>query len=108
MAPQLVRLKLLTAVDRGAFAGYCIAWGLAKAAQAIIEEEGILAEGAEGGAKRHPAVEILNTALATMHKFAAEFGFTPSSRTRLGDWGTDKGGDELDAFAKSKRRTKHG
>ncbi len=106
MAPELVRLKLLTSVDRGVFAGYCIAWGIAKAAQAIIAVEGIMAEGAEGGVKRHPAVEILNTALTTMHKFAVEFGFTPSARARLGDWGTDKGGDELDAFAKSKRGVK--
>ena len=81
IAPELERLGLLTVVDISALAGYCVAyqrWREAERAVKAATGAGGLAlaisQGIEGMARAR---------LKLMKLLAAEFGFTPSSRSRV-------------------------
>ena len=81
MAPELGRLGLLTVVDLRAFAGYCQSyrrWREAeRAVSAMIAAGGLtmaISQGLEGMARER---------LRLMMRLAAEFGFTPASRSRV-------------------------
>jgi P27 family predicted phage terminase small subunit len=81
IAPELERLGLLTVVDIPALAGYCVAyqrWREAeRAVKATVAAGGLalaISQGIEGMARAR---------LKLMKLLAAEFGFTPSSRSRV-------------------------
>jgi P27 family predicted phage terminase small subunit len=90
---ELDRIGMLKKVDRAALATYCEAWSILVAAEALIAEHGLMILQFEtqsvDGARiyvrpvKNPAVLIAKDASATIRAFAAEFGLTPSSRTRL-------------------------
>lgn len=91
VARGLWDLGLLTAIDVGALAAYCQAWARWKNAEKLIEKAkkaypaggGLFVETTNGNLIQHPAVGIANRAMADMVKFAAEFGMTPSGRTKV-------------------------
>jgi P27 family predicted phage terminase small subunit len=94
LAPELSRLGLLTAVDRGCFAGYCSALAEFRAATETIEKEGhyltvggFFDEEAKewrgGQMQPHPALAQQRTAMKAMRDFGTLFGLDPSSRARL-------------------------
>lgn len=83
LAPELNRLGLLTIVDLEALSAACLSWSLAVQASEAIKAEGIIVPDGVGRVHKHPAFQILRDSLATFKSFAAEFGLTPSSRTRL-------------------------
>ena len=90
MAPELNRMRLLTQVDRAAFAGYCAAysrWAQATADLAKVGGFTIVTE--KGYVLQHPLVGVANKALELMLKCAVEFGLTPSSRSRVSVPNTD-------------------
>jgi P27 family predicted phage terminase small subunit len=81
LAPELKRLGLLTVVDLPAFAGYCQSfkrWREAERAVSIAILAGGLgiavSQGLEGMARER---------LRLMKTLAAEFGFTPASRSKV-------------------------
>lgn len=87
---ELADIGVLCAVDRCALAGYCVAWSRwVKAELALQESEldpdgGLVLQGKEGGGLyQHPMLAVANKAMDQLHKFASEFGMTPSSRTRV-------------------------
>lgn len=94
ITPELERLGLLTTVDFAALANYCQAFADWKAAVVTLREEGRILTSEKGNLMSHPAVVHRNHAAALMLKFAVEFGFTPSSRSRV----TVGKKDELDEF----------
>lgn len=104
VAPRLYRQGLLTAVDRAALAAYCQAYGrwvqaedaLARMAKADLLTDALMIKTHNGSAVQNPLVGIANTAMRDMMRFAAEFGFTPSARTRL----SGHGGDGTDPASK--------
>lgn len=83
LVPELSRLGLLTVVDLEALSAACISWSIAIKATEAIKAEGIIVPDGAGRVHKHPAIQILRDSLATFKAFAAEFGLTPSSRTRL-------------------------
>jgi P27 family predicted phage terminase small subunit len=107
LEPELARMKLLTAVDWGQFAAYCQAFAHWKAAEEWMQQNGTVAtfRDDKGNVKYMQAVpqmSIAHKSLELMKKFAAEFGLTPSARSRL-NVGTVKdkdkgasGGNDLD------------
>ena len=89
---ELEKLGLVTQIDRAALAAYCAAW-----AEAVFCEKKIATlneanpEAAAGLATITPSgyqqmsvwVQIRNAAYKRMMSFAAEFGMSPSSRSRV-------------------------
>lgn len=74
---------VLTRVDRAALEAYCVSYARWLQAEEEVEREGITIVGPKGGVMKNPAVSVSLQERAIMHKFAAEFGMTPSSRSRL-------------------------
>lgn len=82
---------LMTELDRAALSAYCAAYGRwAQAERAINQMAGkdgihaaLLVRTKDGNAIQNPLVGIANKARADVVRFAAEFGMTPSARTRV-------------------------
>jgi P27 family predicted phage terminase small subunit len=93
VARQLEVLGLLASIDRGALAAYCAAYGLWADAQRRLAAYNASEKGKKAGAYlietpggaiiQHPLVGIVNQARKDVVKFAAEFGMTPSARSRV-------------------------
>lgn len=80
----------MTDVDRAALAAYCQAYGVwAQAERAINklqvggEVNGLLMKTTNGNVVQHALIGIANKARADVVRFAAEFGMTPSARSRV-------------------------
>lgn len=88
---DLVALGILTNLDRGALAAYCQAWGrwsaaetaLARMAERDASTDGLIIRTKSGNLIQNPLVGAANKAMADMVRYAAEFGLTPSARTRV-------------------------
>lgn len=90
IAPILVlERKTLTEADLATLENYCLAVGTMRAAQRLINIEGLVR--ADG--KKHPAVSIMNNAQTTQRLCAAELGLTPVSRSRPAVRNDDEGND---------------
>ena len=83
IAPTLMTLGLLTLIDRATLEGYCMAYYRWRQAEEVLEKEGMVFRTPKGYVQQRPEVSIAQGYLAKMHSLAAEFGFTPASRTRV-------------------------
>jgi len=83
IAPRLAALGLLTQIDRGALAGYCFHWGVWEVAMEHVKEEGPVVYAKTGFPLVNPWLAVANKSMAEMRAFLAEFGMSPSSRTRV-------------------------
>ena len=105
VSERLYRAGILTEVDRGALAAYCQAYGrwiqaeraIARLAEADKATGGLLINTTNGNAIQNPLVGVANKAASDMVRFAAEFGMTPSARSRIKAEGQGAG-DEADKF----------
>ena len=90
-APQLHRLGLLTKIDLTALAAYCTAYQHWRLATEALEARRV-AEASDHGLTltletktiTNPLVSVAYKASTEMLRFAAEFGFTPAARARIG------------------------
>jgi P27 family predicted phage terminase small subunit len=81
----------MTEIDRAALAAYCQAYGrwaqaeraLARMAEKDALNSGLIIRTKNDNAIQNPLVGIANTAKRAVVKYAAEFGMTPSARTRV-------------------------
>lgn len=80
---ELHTLGILTKVDRATLTAYCMAWGDLVKAEQQIEKEGEVIVSDKGGMYQNPWVAIKKRSMDQVVKFSAEFGMTPSSRSRL-------------------------
>ena len=83
LAPEMMRLGILTNADVTAFAAYCTAYANWKQAQIYINEYGPTVETPNGYMQPSPYVAIAKNALNDMKIFCQEVGLTPSSRARI-------------------------
>ena len=91
ISEELYNIGLLSNVDRAALAAYCQAyarWSQAEQAISKMGERDLLTGGlmiktTNGNAIQNPLVGTANQAMAAMMRFAAEFGMTPSARSRI-------------------------
>jgi P27 family predicted phage terminase small subunit len=121
IAPELLRLGLVTVVDRAALAAYCQAYAELKEATKQLDTEGrivaVYAKDLNGDVlldrkknpvvesyRAHPAVKLQRDAFARVKAFLAEFGLTPSSRSRLsmGPQGGADAPDSVSGFARKR------
>lgn len=87
----LYNLRLLSEIDTAALAAYCDAFAtwqkaskaLQKAALADDVWHGLLITTSNGNLIQNPLVGIINKAKADVVHYAAEFGMTPSARSRI-------------------------
>ena len=98
VAGQLEKIGMLTLVDRGAFATYCIAWATLIEAHKHVRSHGAVLITADRETVdpetgevikivcvpvKNPWLQIQKESAAIVRAFAAEFGLTPSSRARI-------------------------
>ena len=83
LVPELARLNLITHLDRGQLAIYCVAYAQWIEAAEFIQKFGSMVKTPSGFPVQSPYVAILNRQADTMIRIASEFGFTPASRAKL-------------------------
>ncbi len=91
IAGDLQRLSLLSAIDRGTLAAYCQAYGRWIAAERALRRmaerdqltDGLMIKTTNGNPVQNPLVGTANKSMSDMVRFAAEFGMTPSARSRI-------------------------
>jgi P27 family predicted phage terminase small subunit len=91
VSEDLFKVGLLSVVDRAALAAYCQAYARWVQAERSIAEMakrdqltgGLMIKTTNGNAIQNPLVGTANKAAADMVRYAAEFGMTPSARSRI-------------------------
>ena len=83
IVPDLERLGLLTRLDRTALALYCQAYGRWFDAEKKAAAHGMVVKSKRGALIQNPYLGIANRAWKQVHEMIAEFGMSPSSRTRV-------------------------
>ena len=91
VSQELFDARLLSDIDRAALAAYCQAYGRwAQAEKAIAGMAkndqltgALMIRTTNGNAIQNPLVGTANKAAADMIRYAAEFGMTPSARSRI-------------------------
>lgn len=94
---ELHRTGILSEIDRGALAAYCQAYGrwaqaeraIAKMAEKDPLTSGMMIRTTNGNAIQNPLVGIANKAMSDLVRYAAEFGMTPSARSRIHAQGSE-------------------
>ena len=76
-------LGLLTELDMAAFAAYCQAYARWKEAEEFISQHGSIVKTKNGFWQQVPQVTISHANQKVMLQAAAEFGLTPSARSRI-------------------------
>lgn len=87
---DLYAIGVLTLIDRAALAAYCTAYGRWVEAETALgrarvaaEKEGKGESALTNGWRVSPLVHAANTAMRDLMRIAAEFGMTPSARSRV-------------------------
>ena len=83
LAPQLARLGLLCKIDRAALALFCQAWERWVEAEESLKRYGVMVKSSNGFPMQSPYLAVANKAMEQMRAMLAEFGMSPSSRTRV-------------------------
>ena len=83
IAPILDRARVLTEADGAALALYCETFAQWVDTGRRVKRQGMLLPTAAGGLKLNPLVAVNSKARADAARLLAEFGLTPSSRTRV-------------------------
>lgn len=83
VGPHLLQLGLITALDAPAFIAYCRNWHRYVGAEQKVTEKGLIVVAPSGFPIQNPYLAIANRALAECRAFWADFGMTPSARTRV-------------------------
>jgi P27 family predicted phage terminase small subunit len=104
LVPMLRRARLLDAADALMLEALCVQVDLAARARQLIAREGTMTKGSTGQRVRHPAVGMLNDAIAMQLRLGEQFGLTPAARARLDVYGsTDPAGEMEDEIGSSRR-----
>ena len=97
LAKNLYELGLLTDLDVQAFASYCQAYARWREAEEFISQHGAIVKTKSGYWQQVPQVAIAHQNQKMMMQAAAEFGLTPSSRSRIvADQAASREADEME------------
>ena len=80
---RLLECGLVTEIDGAALALYCQAWARWVDAEHNLARFGVVIKSPSGFPIQSPYLAIANKAMEQMAKLLAEFGMSPSSRTRV-------------------------
>jgi P27 family predicted phage terminase small subunit len=106
VATELFNLGILSEIDRAALAAYAMAYGrwvqaeraIGKMAEKDQLTGGLMIKTSNGNAIQNPLVGTANKAAADMMRYAAEFGMTPSARSKISAEPPQESGDPADRF----------
>lgn len=83
---ELERLGLIAKIDRAALGVYCQAyarWEIAEKKMKAAGDDSLVYKMGSGYEQTSAWLQISNRSVEIMHKFLAEFGMTPSARSRV-------------------------
>lgn len=80
---ELHPLGLVTTIDKDALSMYCVIFVRWQKAERMVRDKGEIIKTAAGNIIQNPYLSIANRALDQLNKLGAEFGMTPSSRSRV-------------------------
>ncbi len=83
MAPQLARLGVLTNIDLDALARYCTLYQRWRDAEREVARLGVIIRTTNGNLVQNPHLNVANRCNEQLNSLAAEFGLTPSSRSKV-------------------------
>jgi len=83
VARQMAVLGMITELDRAVLASYCQAYGRWVKAERRLKDTPMVIKLASGVIQQSPWLAIANKQVELMHRFAAELGLSPVSRTRV-------------------------
>lgn len=83
MAEMLARHGVMTELDTGALARYVVIWRRWIEAEEEVKRRGHVVKTSNDNIIQNPFLAVANRCLAQMHQIEAEFGLTPSSRSRI-------------------------
>lgn len=90
---ELMKLGLVTEIDRTVLALYCQAFADYVDAKAFVDEYGLTTTTEKGNVIQHPIVGVMNKAWERCLKAATQFGMSPSSRRGIVAKEQSSGGD---------------
>jgi P27 family predicted phage terminase small subunit len=76
-------MGLLSKIDRAALALFCQAWARWVEAEEALKRYGVMVKSPNGFPMQSPYLAVANKAMEQMRALLAEFGMSPSSRTRV-------------------------
>lgn len=80
---QLIRMGVPTGVDVPALILMAEHWAMAKQALLLINTEGLVTQDEKGLPRKHPLLQVWRDNSAAYRGYAAEFGMTASSRSKV-------------------------
>jgi P27 family predicted phage terminase small subunit len=80
--PHVQAMGIFTDADKAALELMSVHYSIAWQAATVIEREGLMLKNAFGWAK-HPLLQVLRDNSTAFKSYAAEFGLTPSARSRM-------------------------
>jgi len=80
---KLHNIGVLTDIDLSMLALYCQAYGRWVDAEKKITPANMVVKTKNGNPINNPYLNIANTSMRDCHRYLAEFGMTPSSRTKI-------------------------
>lgn len=98
---KLHRLGLINEMCRGLLAGYCQAYALWHKANRELAENGEVITTKNGAQLQNAWLSIANRQMVIMKQIASEFGFTPSSLSRLKQPGSGPASGKLAKYVSS-------
>jgi P27 family predicted phage terminase small subunit len=107
---HLYALGCLAAQDRAALAVYCSLWARVVEGEEKLAEPGVslVYKNSSGNYVKNPWVAIVADAAREMRMMAAEFGFTPASRSRISVEPAKRDDEGYEGFLNRGKRTANG
>ena len=80
LAPELIKMGVLTSWDVNLFGAYCEAMARYEEARLLVNKHGLLTDGQKGNLVKNPAVQIQRDSSLEAMRIGARFGLSPSER----------------------------
>ncbi len=81
--PELQKTGVYTDADQSAFELMTLHYALAWVAAERVQRDGLTVAGTKVDAKKHPLLQVVRENSNLFRAYAAEFGMTPSARSRI-------------------------
>lgn len=94
MGQALLKVGLLTSIDRSAFAAYCTVYARWVEAEVALKQTGPVVRSPSGYPMLNPYYTVANQCLSQMRAYLIEFGMSPASRSRT----SVKSGEQEDSL----------